>query len=300
MNTGESSVVPFSVALLGIAAFATMDAVMKGLSLQMGAYNVLLWRGFLTVSFAGMLFFGQRLAWPSRRVMGLHIWRGIVISLMAFLFFWGLVRVPLAEAIGLSFIAPLIAMYLAVVMLGEKVGGTAISASILGLIGAVVMISGNLGGDYSPEAGKGVAAVLMSAVLYAYNLILQRKQALLAFPAEIAFFQNSAMLLVYLSVAPWMAVVPEVSMAPGLAVAAAISVFSTMLLSWAYARAEAKVLIPVEYTAFVWAAALGWLFFDEALTFTTVTGTALIVIACLVAARQRAAEPVEHVESTVA
>ena len=50
----------------------------------------------------------------------LHLWRGLVVSVMAFLFFWGLARVPLAEAIGLSFIAPLIALYLAAVLLKEK------------------------------------------------------------------------------------------------------------------------------------------------------------------------------------
>ncbi len=271
---------------------------MKGLSLSMGAYNVLLWRGFFAVALAGLLFFGQRLSWPVRRVMALHIWRGIVISLMAFMFFWGLVRVPLAEAIGLSFIAPLIAMYLAVVILGEKVGRMAVSASLLGLAGAVVIISGSLSGDFKPETGKGVASILLSAVLYAYNLILQRQQALVAEPAEIAFFQNSAMLLVYLAVAPWFAVVPGLTILPGVAAAAAVSIFSTMLLSWAYARAEAKILIPVEYTAFVWAALLGWLFFGEPLTVSTLIGTVLIVIGCLVAARQGPDEPVPHVETT--
>lgn len=298
MKPSDSSLVAFTVAILGIATFAGMDALMKGLSLSMGAYNVLLWRGFFAVALAGLLFFGQRLSWPVRRVMALHIWRGIVISLMAFMFFWGLVRVPLAEAIGLSFIAPLIAMYLAVVILGEKVGRMAVSASLLGLAGALVIISGSLSGDFKPETGKGVASILLSAVLYAYNLILQRQQALVAEPAEIAFFQNSAMLLVYLAVAPWFAVVPGLTILPGVAAAAAVSIFSTMLLSWAYARAEAKILIPVEYTAFVWAALLGWLFFGEPLTVSTLIGTVLIVIGCLVAARQGPDEPVPHVETT--
>jgi len=60
------------------------------------------------------------------------------------------------------------------------------------------------------------------------------------------------------------------------------------------ARAEAKVLLPVEYTAFIWAALFGWLFFAEALTLSTVAGTVLIVSGCLLAARQYPRNAAEH------
>ena len=72
---------------------------------------------------------------------------------------------------------------------------------------------------------------------------------------------------------------------------------SILLLSWAYARAQAKILIPVEYTAFVWAVLLGWWLFAEQVTVTTLCGTALIVLGCLVAMQQKP-EHVDHVEPT--
>ena len=56
------------------------------------------------------------------------------------------------------------------------------------------------------------------------------------------------------------------------------------IVTWAYARAEAQVLIPVEYTAFIWAAICGWVFFGEALTWPVLAGTALIVAGCLISA----------------
>ena len=46
------------------------------------------------------------------------------------------------------------------------------------------------------DTGKGIAAILISAGLYAYNLILQRQQSLLAGPIEIAFFQNCTVQLI--------------------------------------------------------------------------------------------------------
>jgi len=68
-----------------------------------------------------------------------------------------------------------------------------------------------------------------------------------------------------------------------------------LLLSWAYARAEAQILIPVEYTAFVWAALFGWLFFAEPVTMPVLLGTVLIVSGSLIAARAKPA-PVNQLE----
>ena len=292
-----SPAIPFAIASIGIATFAGMDAVMKGLSIGMGAYNAMLWRTAIALIIAVVLYLGKQSRWPRTGVIRLHVWRGAVTSLMAFLFFWGLAFLPLAEAIALSFIAPLIALYLAALLLKEKVGDRAIIASLIGFAGALVIIGGRWSGHFGDDAGKGIAAILMSAVLYAYNLILQRQQALLAEPVEIAFFQSSTMLAVYLLFAPVYAVVPALQQLPSLAGAAVLGIVSLLLISWAYARAEASILIPVEYTAFIWGALLGWLVFAEVLTLATLAGTALIVVGCLVATRRRSG-PVEHVETT--
>jgi S-adenosylmethionine uptake transporter len=207
------------------------------------------------------------------------------------------VYVPLAEAIGLSFIAPLIALYLATVLLGETIGSKAVWASVIGFAGALVILGGKLSGDYDVDVALGMGAIFLSALLYAYNLILQRQQAVLASPIEIAFFQNATVAVIYWCFSPLWAVVPVVEQLPNLAAAALLGVFSMGMLSWAYARAEAKVLIPVEYTAFIWAGLFGWVVFAEAVTLATLAGTALIVVGCLVAARQ---DPVhiDHVETT--
>ena len=289
--------IPLIIAMLGIASYSMMDAVMKGLSIAIGAYNAMLWRTLIALAIAASLFFLRRRRWPDKSVIRLHVWRGTVMSAMAFLFFYGLIYLPLAEAIGLSFIAPLIALYLAAAMLSERIGGKAIAASLIGFAGALVIVAGKLGGEYSEDVGKGIGAILLSAVLYAYNLILQRRQALVAEPIEIAFFQSGTVVCVYLLFAPFLAVVPSPNLLPELALSGVLGIVSMLLMSWAYARAQTKILIPVEYTAFIWAALFGWLVFGEEVTLTTVMGTALIVAGCLIAARQQP-DRVDHVEST--
>ena len=276
----------FVAAALGIATYSGMDVAMKGLALQIGAYNAMFWRSLITIVLAGSLYGWRKPAWPLRSVLKLHVWRGFIVSIMAFLFFWGLKYLPVAEAIGLSFIAPLIALYLSAVILHEQINRRSIVASVIGLIGAGVVIGGRLSGDYNFQIGQGILAILCSAVLYAYNLILQRQQALVAAPIEIGFFQNLTVILVFGALAPILAVVPPPAIAPQLLIASILGLFSMLMMSWAYARAPASTLLPVEYTAFAWAALLGWVFFSEAITSTTVLGTAMIVTGCLVAAWQ--------------
>ena len=280
-------VMPFVVAASGIALFSVMDAVMKSASLQVGAYNAMLFRSGFGVLLMLPLWRWSGGRWPKGPALRLHALRGAISAGLATSFFWGLVRLPLAEAIALSFIAPLIALYLAAVMLGETIGRNAVLASLLGFAGVLVIGAGRLGREaLSEDAMWGIGAVLLSAVLYAFNLIFQRKQAQLASPQEVALFQMGFAGLFLVLAAPWLAVPPNLPTLGWIATGAALAAVSLMLLSWAYGRAEAQVLLPIEYTAFVWAALFGWLFFAEAVTLETMAGVALIVIGCWIAARR--------------
>ncbi|AMK25128.1 MULTISPECIES: DMT family transporter [unclassified Sphingobium] len=302
MNARHSLALPFAVCCVGVALFSVMDAAMKGLSLSIGLFNALFWRA-LTGSLLGLaLMLLTRQRWPNRAVLRLHLLRGAVVAVMASLFFWAIMRLPLAEAIALSFIAPLVALYLAALLLKEKIGRQAIGASLLGLVGVAVILSGRLRGDYDANALLGAGAVLISAVLFAWNLILQRQQAQLASPIEVAFFQHIVMFglfALFALAARWMPVLPTAPSWALVVLAATLAFTSLAALAWAYARAEAQVLIPVEYTAFVWAAIIGWLAFGDRLTLTTVVGALLIVVGCLIASRTGSAEP-PHVESSIA
>lgn len=279
--------IPFLVACAGIGTFSLMDAAMKDLSIAMGAYNAVIWRNMLGSLLMGVLFVASRQPWPERGVLKLHLWRSIVVAIMAVSFFWSLTVLPLAEAIGLSFIAPVIALYLAAVMLGEVIGKAAILASVSGLLGVAIIIAGRVSGGYTTDHLWGAAAVLFSAVVFAYNLILARRQAQVAKPVEIAFFQNLFVAVTLSLAAPWFLEPMPFDKVPMLAGAATLAILSLLLLSWAYARAEAQILIPVEYTAFVWAALFGWLFFGEPVTLPVLAGTLLIVCGSLIAARAK-------------
>jgi S-adenosylmethionine uptake transporter len=288
----------FAVATLGIALFSGMDALMKHLALALGTYNALLWRTLIGAIFGGIVFLATRQRLPRGEAMRLHLRRGILSVFMAVLFFWGLARVPLAQGVALAFVAPLIALYLAAVILKERIERRAILASVLGFAGVIVILAGQARAQLGPEAFHGSAAILLSACLYAWNIILMRQQALVARPVEIAFFMSAIMSSGFLLAAPWLAAAPPVAQWPAVAGAAMLAFASLMLLSWAYARAQAQHLAPVEYTAFIWAVLFGLVFFHEPVRALTLCGAAMIVGACLIAARGRPS-PVADVEAQI-
>ena len=207
--------------------------------------------------------------------------------------FRSLTLLPLAEAIALSFIAPLIALYLARVLLGEVISRAAIGASLLGFAGTLVIVGGRIGqGEFDEGAALGVASLFVSAMLYAYNFIVIRRQAQVAGPLEIATFHSGIGGLVLLTLAPFLWEAPSGDALVPLLAAGALTVAGSLAIALAYARAEANVLVPTEYSGFVWAALLGWLFFREPVTLPTLAGTALIVTGCWLATRPARPAPV--------
>jgi len=284
--------------MLGIALFSGMDALMKGLSLAIGTYNALLWRTVAGAAIGGAVFFLSRSPRPGPAALRVHLVRGTMGSVMALTFFWGLARVPMAQAIALAFVAPLVALYLAAVLLKERIERSAILASLLGFAGVVVILAGQAQAEMGREALLGSIAILFSAALYAWNIILMRQQAQLAGPVEIAFFTALVMALCFAFVSPFLATPPPAEQLPAIVGAAALAFGSLILLSWAYARAEAQRLAPVEYTGFIWASILGWLVFAEPVQPLTLAGAAMIVGACWVATRPHSA-PLPAVEAGV-
>ena len=280
-------VTAFIVGAVAIALFSGMDAVMKGLVLSIGAYTTMFWRNLAGVGMTGAVYLPRVRSWPPPATMKIHVARGVLSTVMGFLFFWGIGRVPLAQAIALAFIAPLVALYLAAALLHERVGPRTIAASLVAFSGVIVILFGQARADLGRDAMLGSAAILGSALCYAMNIILMRRQSLVAAPLEIAFWQSVVVVASLAAVLPFVGIaLPPSGEWPEILLAAVLAISSMLLLSWAYARAQASYLATTEYTAFLWAALFGWLVFGEPLSAYTVAGACLIVGGCVLAARK--------------
>jgi len=277
---------PFVAAAAGVGFLALMDAFMKDAALAAGAYTATVLRALIGAAMIGPFWLAQRTTWPSRAVMKLHLERGVISAFMALSFFYALTTMPIAEAIAISFIAPIIALYFAHLFLGEDIRRSAIMASVLGFAGTIVIVSGQLGREtISPQLWSGLAAMAFSALLYAYNFIVIRRQSQLAGPVEVATFHCGVGGLVLLCFAPFFWQTPAGGTLVSLSAAAVLTVAGAMSIAWAYARAEAQVLVPIEYSGFLWAILFGWLFFRENVSVPTIAGAAMIVAGCWIATR---------------
>jgi S-adenosylmethionine uptake transporter len=284
----------FVAALGAVAALSIMDAVMKHLVLAIGILAVSVWRAAVNLTFAGALYLPRRLPWPARSTLKLHIARSILVTGLAFLFFWGIGRVPLAQAIALTFIGPLIALLLAAVFLKEQIGSRSIAGSIAAFAGVIVIMTGQARAHLGPEVLLGSAAILGSAACYAVNIVMMRPQAQLAKPLEINFFQSLVVMILWLLILPFVGLPAGPGLQwPWLIVAAVLSTSGTLLYGWAYARGPASYLAVTEYSGFLWASVLGWLVFHERVSLYTLSGAVLIVGGCLVAARRKITDPPE-------
>lgn len=284
---------PILAALLAVALLSGMDALMKGASLAAGAYTAAFLRSLFGVAIAAPLWLGRGGRWPGHAVLRVHLLRGVIGAFMGLSFFYALTKLPIADTIAISFVAPLVALWLAAIFLGETIRREAIVAAVLGLVGTIVIVSGRLGSaSFTADTALGIAAIIFSALLYAGNLVISRHQAQLAGPLEISAFHSGVATAVFVLAAPWLFRMPDLHAAGQIAAAAVLTVAGYVFFAWAYARAEAQVLVPMEYSGFLWASLFGWLFFAEVVTVTTLVGAALIVVGSWLAARRKVPEQV--------
>ncbi len=260
---------------------------MKWVSIAIGAYEAMLWRSIFGLVLSGTLFVLRRQTWPSRDRFVLHLKRSGAAGISILLFFWGLVRVPMAEGVALTFLSPIIALLLAAPMLGEKISRAAIGACALAFAGVIVIMIGKAGEGGGREAFHGAVAIVVASLFYAYSLVLLRRSALLAGAIEITFFTNLIFTGLYMIGAPFGATWLPLQYVPLIGFAAGLAILSSLLLAWAYARAEAQRLIPVEFTAFIWAGILGAIVFGERVLPLTIAGASMIIGGCAIAARGR-------------
>ena len=295
MNRVDQHPVQAFVAALGaVAVLSIMDATMKHLVIVIGLLSVSVWRSLANLSFSALLYLPRRQPWPTRRTLAIHVSKGVVVTVMAGLFFWGIGRVHLAQALALTFIAPLIALLLAALFLGEQIGRRTIAGAVGAFSGVIVIVYGQAEAKVGSPVLLGSAAIIGSALCYAVNIVMMRWQAQKAKPLEINFFQSMTVMAMWVVA---LAVFGPPQWPSGqwiwIIIASVLSTLGTLLFAWAYARGPASYLAVTEYSGFLWASALGWLVFGERVSLYTLVGALMIVAGCLVAARGKVRAPPE-------
>lgn len=278
---------PILLVCFGVIFGCGVDAVMK--HVMLGGTSVLTataWRYIFGSVIMIALFAASRRAIPGLPAIRFHALRSVAQVISAFAFFYSLTQIALAEAVVMGFTAALMIAPIARVILGEKMSPVTIAASIVGFAGAAVAASGQTTG--APEDGNrlyGTLAILVSAVLYALNIVLLRLRTKEEDSLTLVTFMNVFPALFLL---PFMLLftkwAPEPQSWGAMVGVAFLGIGIWWLMTLAYGKAKAQTLAPFEYTGLIWSALLGYAFFDEIPGWHVYAGAAIIIAACLVVA----------------
>jgi drug/metabolite transporter (DMT)-like permease len=276
--------------LLVVAAeglLTLMDALIKALSARYPTFQIAFLRYLFALVGATAYVAWSRPGWPTRETTIHNGLRALLIVVIATSFFFALARLPLADAIALSFISPVLTALLGALLLGERLDWRIAAALVAGFAGMLLIVGGSIGSVHaSNDVLIGAAAVLVSAIGYALNIIMLRHRATRDPLAHIVLFQNlgPALILAIPALMVWTAPTPsDLALFAGIG---CIGVIAHTMLAHAFARLEAARLAPLQYVTLAWGVVFGFLFFAEVPGLATVAGAVLIVLGTLVSQRR--------------
>lgn len=229
----------------------------------------------------------MRPGWPSRETARANAARSLVVVATSLTFFYSVSVLPLAEAAALAFLAPVFIVLLSMALLGEKVSARIVYSLVLGFAGMLVIVSGKIGArGYSEEALLGAAAAIASALFFAATVVMLRNRAQRDPTVIIVLFHSLGPVVLLAVPASLLWVSPSAMDLAKFALIGTLGFCGHSLLALAFARAEASRLAPLEYTALLWASALGYLAFGDVPGLNTILGALLIAVGAALAHRR--------------
>lgn len=269
-------------ACAGFALLSVGDAVVKSMAGDWPAYAVAALRfsiGALALSALLLRQEGRSAFVPQN--LKLQMARGACLALASVCFFSGIYIMPLAEAMAIAFLSPVLTQALSGPLLGEKVKPKVWLVSLVALAGVAIILRPNLA-----TLGWGALFPLISAVFFALLMIANRASAGQgsALSAQVFVAGFCAPILIVVAFAAKVSGVPELDFSwPSVDVVlrcAIVAVTATSAHWLAYigtSRAGASQVAPAIYVQMLVAVTLGWLFFGDVPDLLTIVGAALII-----------------------
>ncbi len=225
---------------------------------------------------------GRAALWPDQPVY--HLFRAALLVLATFSFFLALKYLPIADALAIFFVQPLVATVLSALVLREVVGPRRWGAVAVGFVGTLIIIRPGFA-----EVSPGSLYALLAGVSLACYFVMTRRIAGRT-DAMITTFHTSLLGGLILSLVIWTVWQwPTPQQWVMMIALAVVANFGHLLIVRAYDHAEASLLAPLAYTEMIMATVLGWVFFRDFPDGWTILGVSvLIACAVYISVRERA------------
>ncbi|MCX7564804.1 DMT family transporter [Sulfitobacter sp. F26169L] len=213
-----------------------------------------------------------RTAHLTRRQWVLFSVRGFFHAGGVILWFYAMVRIPIAEVTAMNYLAPIYVTVGAAIFLGERLAARRIIAVIIGLVGAAIILRPGF-----REVSSGHIAMLIAAVVFAGSYLVAKVMADEVKPGIVV-----ALLAVFVTIglAPFAAADWITPTGQELKYLAGVAFFATAghyTMTLAFAAAPVTVTQPVTFLQLIWAALLGALWFMEPVDIWVVLGGFVIL-----------------------
>ncbi len=212
----------------------------------------------------------------------LHLLRASAGLGAMYCFFYAIAHMPLAEAMLLKLSAPLFMPLVALFWLGERFTWHVVVALAIGFGGVAVILLPDMG----PMAGVALIALLGGALAAVAKVTVRRLSATEP-AARIVFYFSAIGTVVSLIPLIWLWQLPDPTQIKWLVLIGAFATAGQLLLTRGMACAPAARLGPFAFFSVVFGAGLGWLLWNEALGWSTVIGTLLVLLSAVLVGRGR-------------
>jgi S-adenosylmethionine uptake transporter len=257
--------------LVGVAFFSINDALGKWLVADYGVGQLKMLRSIgAGVVLAPMIAtLGVDLIDP--RQAPLQVLRILCAAVDTFAFYYATRFMPLADVMTFYMATPLIVTALSAPLLGEKVERFRWIAVLIGFVGVVIALkpSPHMFSWASPLA-------LFGATMFALSQTITRELRRTHW-LPLVFWQFVGSGLIGAATVPFAWTTPSAFDVVLMFLVGAVSMTCFICITRALALARAAVLAPLQYSAIVWAAIMGWLVWRDAPTPPILVGNAIII-----------------------
>ncbi len=251
-----------------------MDAIAKYLSAELSFFQITWARYFFTVFFIFPLmffFFKKNLTFSENPK--LQLLRGLTLFFANICFFYSISIIPMAKALTLAFIAPLITTAFSPFFLSEKVGFRRWTAVLFGFMGTLVVIRPGF-----LDVNLATLAALGTGFLYGIYLIITRKLHSTDSPLLTLLITGIVGASIGSFVVPIVWIQPTFSQWMWLALMGIFACAGHLLLIYSLKFADASKLAPLGYFEIVTNIILGFYIFNNFPDNWTFLGLFIIIL----------------------
>ena len=257
--------------LLGVGLFAINDALGKWLVKDYGVGQLMMLRSIGAVIVLAPAILSLRVKLIDPRQAPLQVLRILVAAIDTFAFYYATRFMPLADVMTFYMATPLIVTALSAPLLGEKVERFRWIAVLIGFAGVIIALRP------SPQMFSWAAPLaLFGAVMFALSQTITRElRGVHWLPLVLWQFVGGG--LIGAATVPFAWTTPSAFDLGLMALVGAVAMVCFIFIVRALALARAAVLAPLQYSAILWAALMGWLVWRDAPTPPIIIGNAIII-----------------------